>query len=256
MKKTIIFIAIVALTASVAGVAFGRTMEEEKRAVQDFLKVIDVKIVKAKAAHQASKVTMLKGQKAATLARWEKLKASAAVAPVAQAVAPVPPPAPVAVRPAARLHATLAGEYIQDGKHSTIWGSSGVVGNLLFDDLIGLGPRVGMSADTIKYKLGLGGFYVYGSGGIKAIPVYVGGTINLPRLPGGQETYLTGDLNYVVYGNGQTSGKIGGDVYLGIAADLGHGLGKTGFEIGYNIVRSSTITSKGLSFSVSQTFII
>jgi hypothetical protein len=161
----------------------------------------------------------------------------------------------VAVKPAVRLHATLAGQYIQDGKHSTIWGSSGVVGSLLFDDLIGLGPRVGMSSDALKYKLGLGGFYVYGPGGIKAVPVYVGGIINLPRLPGGQETYLTGDLNYVVYGNGQTSGKIGGDVYFGLAADLGHGLGKTGFEIGYNVVRSSNLTSKGLSFSVSQALI-
>jgi hypothetical protein len=256
MKKTIIFIAIVAFMVSVAGVALGRTMEEEKQAVQDFLKVIDVKIVKARAAHQASKVTMLKDQKAATLARWNKLKAATSVAPVAPPVALVPPPAPVAIEPAPRLHATLAGQYIQDGKHSTIWGSSGFVGNLVFDDFIGLGPKVGMSADSVKYKLGLGGFYVYGAGGIKAIPVYAGGIINLPRLPGGQETYLTGGLNYVVYGNGQTSGKIGGDIYLGLAADLGLGLGKTGFEIGYNVVRSSNITSKGLSFSISQPFII
>jgi hypothetical protein len=73
-------------------------------------------------------------------------------------------------------------------------------------------------------------------------------------MPWGQETYLTGGLNYVVYGNGQTSGRLGGDIFFGLAVDLGFGLGKTGFEIGYNVVRSSDITSKGLSFSVSQSF--
>ncbi len=64
--------------------------------------------------------------------------------------------------------------------------------------------------------------------------------------------YLTGGLNYVVYGNGKTAGKIGGDVYLGGYADLGFGIGKTGFEIGYSVVRSDTVTSKGLAFSISQ----
>ena len=264
MKKVIIFIVVMAFMASVTSVAFGRTMEEEKQAVRDYLKVLDVKIVKARKANQHAKVTALKAQKSATLARWNKLKASMAVVPPPPPppppVAPVPPPAPVVVKPVVPaglfglgLNTTLAGQYINTGK-GAISGSVGVMGNVVLDDFIGLGPMVGMSANTVKFKLGMGGFY--GGGGLKAIPVYAGGIIYLPQWMGGQDSYLTGGLNYVVYGNGQTSGKLGGDVYFGITTDFGLGLGKTGFELGFNVVRSSTVTSKGISLSVSQPLVL
>ena len=262
MKKVIIFVVGVAFLASVTSVAFGRTLAEEKKAVQDYLKVIDVKIIKARKANQYSKTTMLKATKAATIARWNKLKASMEPAPVppAPVVAPVPPPAPVVAKQFASigtfglgLRTELAGKYIHTGMGG-LQGSVGVMGNLITDDFTGLSTMIGLSADTVKLKLGLGGFY--GGGGLKAIPVYAGGTIYLPQLLGGQDAYLTGGLNYVVYGNGQTSGKIGGDIYLGITADFGIGLGKTGFELGYGVVRSNTITSKGLSVSISQPFLL
>ena len=259
MKKMVVLIAVVAFLASVSSVAFGRTIDEEKLAVQDFLKLLDVKIVKAREAGQFAKVTALRGQKAAALARWAKLKASSEATTEATIVVPVAPPAPVVAQPTSLtrlfgwgLNSDIAIQYIQDGKHSTIWGSTGVMANLILDDFIGLGQKLGMSADIVKYKLGLGGFYVYGAGGIKALPIYAGGILYLPQWLGGQDSYLTGGLNYVVYGNGQTSGRIGGSIFYGITADFGLGLGKTGFEVGYNVVRSSTITSKGLSFSIRQ----
>ena len=262
MKKVIIFAVLIGFMFSVSNVAFGRTLQEERLAVQDFMLVIDAKIVKAKTNNQYAKVTAMKAQKADALARLNKLdKAIAAAAVPAPVVAPVPPPAPapVAVKPEGLtkllrlgLNTNLGAHYIQDGKHSSIWGSSGVTANLVLDDFIGLGPKLGHLADTIKYTLGLGGYYVLGDGGIKALPVYAGGIIYLPHWLGGQETYLSGDLNYVVYGNGQTSGKIGGDISFGVTADFGFGLGKTGFEIGYSVVRSNTITSKGLSLSITQ----
>lgn len=261
MKKVIIFVVMIGFMVAVSSVAFGRTLQEEKLAVQDFMKVIDAKIVKAKRNNQYSKVTAMKAQKADALARLNKLDkaiAAAAAAP-APVMAPVPPPAPVAVKPEGLtkllrlgLNTNLGAHFIQDGKHSSIWGSSGVTANLVLDDFIGLGTRLGQSADTIKYTLGLGGYYVGGAGGIKALPIYAGGIIYLPLWLGGQATYLSGDLNYVVYGNGQTSGKIGGDISFGVTADFGLGLGKTGFEIGYSVVRSNTITSKGLSLSITQ----
>ncbi|MFA5113552.1 MAG: hypothetical protein WC529_04570, partial [Candidatus Margulisiibacteriota bacterium] len=119
---------------------------------------------------------------------------------------------------------------------------------LVLDDFVGLGSMVGLGAKSINYTVGLGGFY--GGGGLKAIPVRAGGIIALPLA--GLDSYLAGGLNYVVYGNSTTSGNIGGDAALGIKADLGLGLGKTGFELGYSVVRSKTVTSKGLSLSVSQ----
>ncbi|MFA4844468.1 MAG: hypothetical protein WC632_05915 [Candidatus Margulisiibacteriota bacterium] len=260
MKKVIIFFVVMAFMASVASVAFGRTIDEEKQAVRDYLKVIDVKIVKARNAKQTVKLSILKADKAATLARWNKLKASLEVAPP-QAVAPVPPPAPVVVKPAASaglfgmgLNTSLSGLYISTGKGS-LSGSIGAMGNLVLDDFIGLGPMVGLSANAVKFKVGTG--YVMGGGGLKAVPVYGGGIISLPaEWMGGLDSYLTGGLNYVAYGNGQTSGKLGGDVYFGINADLGLGLGKTGFEIGYNVVRSNTVTSKGISLSVCQPIVL
>jgi hypothetical protein len=206
---------------------------------------------------------MLHAQKAETLARWKKLQNSLVTAPTL--VATFKAPALVVAAPVAPVrralfglgrNANLAAQFIGDSKNSTIYGlygiSSGLMGTLVLDDFIGLGSLLRMSADTIKYKLGTGFFYMSGTGGINAIPVYAGGLIHLPRWWGGQESYLTGGLNYVVSSNGQTGGKLGGDIYFGVTADLGIGLGKTGFEIGYNVVRSNTVTSKGLSFSVSQ----
>jgi hypothetical protein len=258
MKKVIVFLVVLAVMASVTSVAFGRTMDEEKQAVRDYLTVLDAKIIKARKDGQNARLNVLNAQKAATLARWNKLKASMEVTPPPPPVAPVPAPAPVVVKPGFKhlfgwgLNTELAMQYIQDGKHSTIWGSSGLMANIILDDFVGLGKMVGGSDETIKYKLGMGGFYVYGDGGIKAVPVYAGGIIKLAPWLGGQESFLTGGLNYVVYGNGQTSGKIGGDIFYGVTADFGLGLGKTGFAVGYNVVRSNTITSKGLSFSISQ----
>jgi hypothetical protein len=258
MKKLIIFIVGLAFVVSVGGASFGRTLAEEKTAVQSFLKLLDAKINKAKKANQFAKVTSLRAQKAATLAHWASLNTPAVVAPVAPPVAPVLPPAPVVVKPAPTrlfgwgIDTTLDAKFISDAKQSTIFGiptsgvSSGIMGHVVLDP----SGMFGISGDAVKLKIGTGLYYVYGTDGLKAIPLYAGGIIHLPQWLGGQDSYLTGGLNYVVYGNERTSGNIGGDIYFGITADFGIGLGKTGFEFGYNVVRSKT--SKGLSISISQ----
>jgi hypothetical protein len=260
MKRTIAFLVVLAFVAGIASVVFARTLDEERDAVRAYLKVVDGKIIKYRKAKNTAKMKVLQAEKKATLARWEKLKAQMGVAPApgTQPMAPLPPTAPGYVAPAAApagmfgmgVNTNLAGQYISTGKGSAS-GSIGVMGNMLLDDFIGLGPMVGMPANSVKFTVGMGGFY--GGGGLKAIPLKAGGIINLPAdWMGGLESYVTGGLNYVVYGNGTTSGKIGGDVYYGINADLGLGLGKTGFELGYNVVRSNTVSSKGISLSVSQ----
>jgi len=259
MKRTIAFLVVLAFVAGIASVVFARTMDEERDAVRAYLKVVDAKIIKYRKAKNTAKMKVLQAEKKATLARWEKLKAQmgAAPSPAPQPMAPVPPSAPGYTAPAAAgagmlglgLNSNLSGQYINTGKGAAS-GSIGLMGNLLLDDMIGLGPMVGLPANAVKYTVGMGGFY--GGGGLKAIPLKAGGIINLPAdWMGGLESYLSGGLNYVVYGNGQTSGKIGGDVFYGVNVDLGLGLGKTGFELGYNVVRSNTVSSKGISLSVS-----
>jgi len=267
MRKLIALLVVVAFVVTLAGMVFGRTLEEERDAVRAYLKVIDAKIIKYRKAGNTAVVKKLQGEKAATLKRWEKVKAQMGAEgitpppPPGAPLPPPPPPAPVVVRPAAPagllgmgINTSLAGSYINTGKGS-LSGSIGARGDWLLDDFVGLGSMVGLSADAIKYKAGLGA--VYGGGGMKAIPLYAGGIINLPAdMMGGLETYLTGGLNYVVYGNGQTTGKIGGDAAVGMNIDLGLGLGKTGIELGWGAVRSDTVTSKGIMLSVSQPIVL
>jgi hypothetical protein len=188
-------------------------------------------------------------------------KAMPAPAPVAPAPPPPPPvapaPAPV-VAPAGLfgmgMNTLLTGTYLNTGKGS-LSGSVGAMGSMVLDDFVGLGSMVGLGAKSINYTVGLGAFY--GGGGLKAIPVRAGGIITLPKeWMGGLESYLAGGLNYVVYGNKTTSGSIGGDAAIGMKVDLGLGLGKTGIELGYTVVRSNTKTSKGLSLSVSQPIVL
>jgi len=262
MKKFIVCLVAFVFMTTIASVAFGRTMEEEKQAVRDYLNVLDAKLAKAKAAKQSAKVNLLHVEKTATLARWNKLKASMAIVPVPPPPAPVPPP--VVVQPAPTMpvglfglgiNTCLSGQYISTGKGS-LSGTGGLKGDFVTDDFIGLGSMLGMPRDTFQYKLGLG-YYQGGGAGLKAVPLYAGGVINLGQAwMGGAEVYLTGGLNYVVYGNGKTSGKIGGDAYVGIRTDLGLGIGKTGFELGYSVVRSNTASSKGVAFSVSQSIVL
>jgi len=267
MKKLVALLVVAAFVVSLVGEVLAQNFEEEAAKVRAYLKVIDAKIKDARAKKQTARLKKLQAEKAATLARWNKLKASMEAAPPPPPPAPVapvppPPPAPVAVKPAAPaglfgmgLNTVLTGAYVNTGK-GTISGSVGALGSLVLDDFVGLGPMIGLSANAIKYTVGAGAYY--GGGGLKAIPVRAGGIITLPAdLLGGLESYLAGGLNYVVYGNGQTTGKIGGDAAFGINVDLGLGLGKTGIELGTTVVRSNTVsTGLTFSFAVSQPIVL
>jgi len=266
MKKAIIFIVAMAVMAQVTGVAFARTMAEEMSAVRDYLNVVDAKLATAKQNNNTKRVALLHAEKTATLARWYKLKASmvtpTAPAPVVQAPAPVvvTTPAPVVIMPTPPaglfgmgIPVALSGLYINTDK-GNYSGTGGLKGEVILNDFTGLSNMLGLAPKTINYKIGVG-VADGGGSGLKAIPVYAGGTIALPMM-GGIEPYLVGGLNYVVYGNGKTSGKIGGDAGIGLKVDMGFGIGKTGLELGWGVVRSDTVTSKGVMFSVSQTLVL
>jgi hypothetical protein len=198
-------------------------------------------------------------------------KAAPAPAPVAPAppppppVAPVPPPAPVAVKAAPAgslfgwgLNTAWTGTYLNTGK-GKINGGLGAKAEVVLDDMFGLGSMVGLSANSVKWKVGLGGLYGVDINGarIKAIPVNFDGVVMLPsEWIGGLSTYVGGGLNYTVYGSGQTSGSYGAEVYVGMLTDLGMGMGKTGWELGWAAVRADgstpELSAKGLTLSVSQ----
>jgi len=257
MKKFLaLMIAFAFIASLVVSVASARTLDEEKAAVREYLNVVDAKIVKYRKAGNTAKVKVLQKEKQGTLARWNKLKAEMEAAPVP--VAPVPPPPAMQAKPAAApsgglfgwgINTLLSGQYISTGK-GQISGALGVRGEIIFDDPLALGSMVGLSANSVKYRLGLG--YTQGNN-LKAIPVYIGGIINLPpEMLGGLETYLNGGLNYCVYGNGQKAGRYGIDASVGCRFDIGLGLGKTAAELGYSAVRSDNYTDKGFALTVSQ----
>jgi len=102
MKKTIGILLAFTFVAVLAAGSFARTLEEEKQAVRDYLKVIDAKIIKYRAQGNKAKMRQLQAEKQGTLRRWEALQASMQsaetpwVPPTPAPVAPAPAPKPVA----------------------------------------------------------------------------------------------------------------------------------------------------------------
>ena len=272
MKRTIALFIAVAFIATVASMAFGRTLDEEKAAVRAYLKVVDAKIIKYRNARNTAKVKVMQKEKAGTLARWYKLQAkmqAELVVPPPPPPAPTPAPvAPVVIVPTPAglfgwgLNTDMTGSYINTGK-GKVNGTLALRADVVLDDPLALGTMVGLQANAIKYKVGLGGVYGVDINGnrIKSIPLYADVVVGLPAdWMGGLETYIGGGINYNLYGNqlnanSERTGPIGAQAYVGVMADLGLG-GKTGFEIGYGAVRTggdpATVSAKGLMLSVTQ----
>ena len=63
MKKTIGILLAFTFVAVLAAGSFARTLEEEKQAVRDYLKVIDAKIIKYRAQGNKAKMRQLQAEK-------------------------------------------------------------------------------------------------------------------------------------------------------------------------------------------------
>jgi len=275
MKKAVVYMLVMAFVFSIVSVAFARTIDEERDAVRSYLKVIDAKIIKYRKAGNTAKMKVLQADKRATLARWEKLKAQMAATPAPPPVmAPVqPPPPPMVSKPAPvksaglfgmGMKTVISGSYISTG-YGKINGAFAGRADLMLDDMLKIGSLMGLPADSLKYRVGVG--LVYGTGYanllMKAIPAYADVVINLPAaMMGGIETYVGGGIPFTLYGTGATMGPTGLDLYAGMKKDLGlgMGLGKTCFELGYYIVRSGGAdvkrSVKGITLSIGQELVI
>jgi len=272
MKKTIAFLLAVAFVISLAVETFAqRDPAEELAAVRGYLKTLDVKLVKykkIKGPKAAATLKNLRAQKVATLKRLAILKAQAeaAVAPPPPPMAPVPPPPPpVVVKPAPAKAAALfglgwntnwTGTYLNTG-HGKISGALGARVDLVLDDVWGLGSMVGLSANSLKWCIGIGGLYGVDSYNktIKAIPLFLGATLDLPA-----SMFVGGNVNYTLYGTGRTSGPYGVEAFVGYKRDFGLGLGKTAVQIGWSAIRAggspAIVSAKGLTLSVGQALVL
>ncbi len=259
MKKIIAFIAVLAFVITIASTVYAqvdnRTPAEKLASGRAYLKLLDKKIIKYRNMGNDAMVKKLQAQKKGTIARMKVWKAQAASPGT---VAPPPPP-PVAVRPAAAPSAGLFGlglltsadiGYV-GGYQSTASILAG--GSLVLADPLASGTWIGLSADAVEYKVGLGLVYGKDSAGANMNAVYVSadGILNLPaEWMGGVDSYLGAQIAYPVYKTDVT-GVIGGLIYAGIKGDVGLG-GDSYAEVGYGAIRRTGQSTRGIDIKVGQ----
>jgi hypothetical protein len=244
MKKTITILLAIAFVATAAMSSFGATaMDDEAQAVRNYLKVVDAKLAKAKKANQSAKVNQLHAEKAATLARWNKLKASKV------------PPAPVIVNPAPIVIINPpaqtgrgVGIYVNGGLDA---GLIGFAGNLDYDlsgvVTQGLSARVGLNY--------VSGTNPSGNDSMKAVSAKLGAvyyiTPYLPNMGVPLTWYVGGAYLLPVKVNAGRTGKWGAEAYLG-ANYVVPEMGTINFELGYSGLKyaDSQPALKGLDLKI------
>jgi hypothetical protein len=194
MKKFLSVMLAFAFVASIAAGSFARTIDEERQAVRDYLKVVDAKIIKYRAQGNTAKVKMLQSEKQGTLRRWEALKdkmgsemAPAAPAPVAPAPAPKAAPASkdMGISMGAKVGLT-AGLFAVTGDldYSLAGILPGAKARLSVDYVTGNNPNSSATADNAMKSVDvkIGGTYALDMLKTAALPVdwYVGAAYILP----------------------------------------------------------------------------
>ncbi len=253
MKRIIALLTVFAFVAVLAGMVYAqadtRSAAEKLAAGRAYLKLLDQKIIRLRKQGKTATVKKMQAEKKSTIANMQTWKAQAEAEmaappppPPPRPVAPTPPPPPRPVSRPAPASMGLLGMGINTGYSvGYLMGKSGVTvrGDIVLNDAMGIGPMLGMSEDSIKWKIGMAA--VMGKdvneNEKKALPLLVDGVMSLPADMLGVESYLGGGLNYVVYGSEKKSGSYGGQVYFGVQGDVGLG-GNSFAEVGYAIVRS------------------
>ncbi|OGC06856.1 hypothetical protein A2526_05465 [candidate division WOR-1 bacterium RIFOXYD2_FULL_36_8] len=247
MKRFIALLMLSAFIFSLVGISFGKTLEEEKTAIREYLNVLDTKILKYKKQGNAKKVKQLQAEKRAMLKRWDKTRgeliaSEAVVSPLPPSPPPPPPPPKIKTREMSKgklgwgIEASL--------EFGMIGGLLGLTANVVLPDPMKLGAMVGLPEDSTSYKVGLG--YVQGNdinnSSWKAVPILFDGVVTFPvKILGHFSPFVGAGVNYVVYRSAKATGSYGGQVYIGAEGDLGWG-GKTFGEVGYSILRTGRET--------------
>jgi len=236
MKKLIICLIALFIVAASANLAFGRTIQEEKQAVRDYLNVVDAKLATAKEAKDTAKIDLLHAEKAATLARWYKLEATMVI--------PTPPPAPIVIRtPAPEPVMITVPNTEEAGRGVSLYlsggfdaGLTGAAANLDYD-LSGL-PAEGLS-------IRIGANYVSGlnprsSDNMQAASAKLGAvyyiTPYLPDLGMPMTWYVGGAYLYPVKVNDARVGQYGLEAYLGTNYVIPE-MGVVNLEVGYGALK-------------------
>jgi hypothetical protein len=126
----------------------------------------------------------------------------------------------------------------------------GVRGDILFDDPLRLGEKIGLAEDAVEYKVGLGAVI---SDKFKSIPLYTDATVYLKEGSlFGLDPFFGAGLILNLYGTGPVSGGLGGQIYFGFLADFGLE-SKTQVALGYgNHKIGNNISDSGIQVSIAQ----
>ncbi|MEE8637820.1 MAG: hypothetical protein V3T21_02130, partial [Candidatus Margulisiibacteriota bacterium] len=126
----------------------------------------------------------------------------------------------------------------------------GVRGDMIFDDPLLLGEKIGLAEDAVEYKIGLG--FVL-SDKFKSIPLYTEAVVYLKEGSlFGLDPFVGAGLILNLYGTGSVSGGMGGQVNLGFLADFGFE-SRTQVALGYGTYKiGSNISESGIQLSIAQ----
>ncbi|MBU0502121.1 MAG: hypothetical protein KJ811_02625 [Candidatus Margulisbacteria bacterium] len=264
MKKYIALITLFVFAICLAGTVYAdsRTPAEKLASGRDYLKLLDEKIIKHRNLGNTKVVADLQAQKKTTIARMTEWKAEMQGAPVAPAP---PPPPPMAVRPSPAPSAGLFGWGLLTSADIGYIGGQGssasilAGGSLVFVDPLAMGSMIGLAADAVNYKVGLGLAYGTAWTGVdeRLLMVTADGILNLPAdMLGGVASYVGGQVNYPVY-KSDPKGKAGGLVYVGIKGDLGLELGGDSYaELGYGAILREGRSTKGIEVKFGQEILL
>lgn len=258
MKKVLgVLVALVFVVALAAG-SFARTLEEEKQAVREYLKVIDSKIVKARAKKDTKKVKQLQAEKQATLRRWEALKAKLEAEKPAETPWVPPTPAPVAPAPApAPAPKAAAGLGISvGGKVGLTAGVMAVTGDLDYAlDSILPGAKARLSVDYVSGNNPNSS--ATADNPMKAVDVKLGGTYALDMLKSDAlpiNWYVGAAYILPVKVNAGRTGKWGAEAYIGGTYNIPD-FGTIYGEVGYaGLKYSDAAALKGVNAAVGYSY--
>lgn len=241
-----------AFVLTFASVSFGRTLYEEQQAVRDYLNVVDAKLATAKQANNKARVDLLHQEKAATLARWYKLKNAMEVAPAPVPPPPAPAPVIIYVQPTAEVNRNEVGRgvalYVNGGLDA---GLTGFAANLDYD-------LSGLPAQGLKLRIGanyVSGTNPRGNDDLKVVSAKLGAiyyiTPYLPDLGLPLTWYIGGAYLLPVKVNNNRNGGWGMEAYLGANYNIPE-MGIINFEIGYSGLKytASEPALKGMDLKI------
>lgn len=267
MKRIVALITVFAFAVALAGTVYAqadtRTAAQKLAAGRAYLKTLDTRIIEARNLGQTARVKKIQQLKKSTIARMKEWKAQAEAA----SVAPPPPPPPRRVAPPPPRRVVKAAPvglfglglntsadigYITGDKTASILAG----GSIVLSDPMAIGSILGLSADAVSYKVGLG--LTYGKdmndNDFNALLLTADGILNIPADMLGVASYVGAQVNYPVY-KSDVTGEIGGLLYVGIKGDVGLG-GDSYAELGYGAVRRDGFSTKGIDIKFGQEILL